>query len=881
MTTTIQYGSETDDVFIHESLSQSPSDGLLGLPPSPPPPPPVPPMFNNNDNMINNYKISLPHQEVNLVINRANITEIQARSIPSMLMSGNNIWTRRILPNLRIKQTVFDQHFGDSTSLLSSRYRRASVSTSPIGGINDEGLLSFVLLDATSKMLYDVPMRHLLQLVKKDYDDDASIDHVIRAIDETHMKSEWLDAVTALNKQFDKRPEDKARVLAHQGSTHGLVLIEQFFVKLVRVPAYEFKLIYLKFREEAPTQLERMNKHINDLLECIQVILNNEQLPGILHLLCLLYNSIAGKTIPGLHFDSILSVLSTRTLKQSTTISHLLCQLFEEQYPALLNIFDNQILLKLKDLSSIKYIPIYVDIRLLYTRYKQLNNSLNKFEDELIFLPEHIKTTLNDLEILFTKLFDYEQQIKNGEKDLSNYFCLRDLSLETCLTTLGQFIDKLRLSHMQNLEQRRRNQLLPKQQQQRISQTPSRSLRNIPNSYCTDTNIFRDHLNVPLTPITSRQRCKINRISRDRFLSSRDIAYDEQQEQTIQNLLSNTAPPRKRGHSPTVKNVLTKRPFNILETCTKNKLQEETNDVFISTTPEDTTMDCSITESTIVPTPSAISVCENQSTYYVSTPMRHLADFSNDQLSPKTNKYEHTEKEVDKENKSSTQSTSELSDDIYPLSNFANRDIISPILLSDSVTLDEDIESQTHISESVNSTDQQTYKTPTSNYPRSLNSNKFSNNDTIDQEKTKTIMKRASSMKSLRSPPTTTNNVFSRNIQRCGVSRQLSNEKDTEDIQTFSPSALIQTTVNRRIPSNKPKNTIRKVPSITISPATQPLRAFQMSSTFTTNEASKLTRKSTCSSQNHRLTVQKTFASRTILTNVLPSSTLINNHKNN
>ncbi|CAF4440538.1 unnamed protein product [Adineta steineri] len=71
-------------------------------------------------------------------------------------------------------------------------------------------------------------------------------------------------------------------------------------------------------------------------------------------------------------------------------------------------------------------------------------------------------------------------------------------------------------------------------------------------------------------------------------------------------------------------------------------------------------MDCSITESTIVPTPSAISVCENQSTYYVSTPMRHLADFSNDQLSPKTNKYEHTEKEVDKENKSSTQSTSEL-----------------------------------------------------------------------------------------------------------------------------------------------------------------------------------------------------------------------------
>jgi hypothetical protein len=149
--------------------------------------------------MINNCKILLPHQEVNLIINRANMTEIPARSIPSIFMSSNNIWTRRILSNLRIKQNIFDQHFSDSESIMTGRYRRASVSTSPIGGgggggiggINDDGPLSYVLLDATSKMLYDVPMRHLLQLVKKDYDDDASIDHVIQAIDETHMKSEW------------------------------------------------------------------------------------------------------------------------------------------------------------------------------------------------------------------------------------------------------------------------------------------------------------------------------------------------------------------------------------------------------------------------------------------------------------------------------------------------------------------------------------------------------------------------------------------------------------------------------------------------------------------------------------------------------------------
>jgi hypothetical protein len=155
----------------------------------------MPSVFNNTNTMMNNCKISLPHQEVNLVVNRANITEIQARSIPSIFISSTNIWTRRVLSNLRIKQIVFDQHFGESKSPMTSRYRRASISPSSSGGgvgnINDDGPLSFVLLDATSKMLYDVPMHHLLQLIKKDYDDDVSIDHVIRAIDQAQMKSEW------------------------------------------------------------------------------------------------------------------------------------------------------------------------------------------------------------------------------------------------------------------------------------------------------------------------------------------------------------------------------------------------------------------------------------------------------------------------------------------------------------------------------------------------------------------------------------------------------------------------------------------------------------------------------------------------------------------
>jgi len=536
--------------------------------PLPPPAPPLPPVFHSNTpTKPIQCQVLLPHQDVNLIVKQTNLTEIQARSIPSIFLSNKNIWTRCVLTDLRIKQTIFDQHFGDTNSSLTIRSRRTSVSVSSLGGgqhmnLNDDGPLSFVLLDATSRMLYDVPMRHLLQLVKKDYDDDASIDHVIRAIDQAQMKSEWLDAVIALNKQFDKRPEDKVRVLAHQGSTNGLVLIEQFFVKLVRVPSYELKLIYLKFREEAPTQLERMNKHINDLLEAIQSLLTNEQLPGILHLLCLLYNSITGKTIPGLHFDSLLSVLSIRTLKQNTTLAHLLCHLFDEQYSHLLEIFNNQLLLKLKDLSLIKYVPIYVDIRCFYARYQQLNNH----EHQLNYLPEHMKTTLNDLDILFCQLFEHENLLIQGEKDLSTYFCACDLTLDNCLSTVGQFIDKLRLAHMQNLQQMRRTQILTKQ---RAVQTPLRYQRN-PSQSISETNIFRDHLAVQLTPITSRQRTKVNRLTRDRYASSRDVLYDDQQEQIHSNSLA-----RKRGHSPATKIRLTKRPFHVLPASTIHKPQEQ------------------------------------------------------------------------------------------------------------------------------------------------------------------------------------------------------------------------------------------------------------------------------------------------------------------
>ncbi len=65
-------------------------------------------------------------------------------------------------------------------------------------------------------------------------------------------------------------------------------------------------------------------------------------------------------------------------------------------------------------------------------------------------------------------------------------------------------------------------------------------------------------------------------------------------------------------------------------------------------------MDCSITESAVMLTPTAISVCDPQPSFYLTTPIRHLIDVSTDQsisniLPTKIDEHD-TEKETNKEN---------------------------------------------------------------------------------------------------------------------------------------------------------------------------------------------------------------------------------------
>ena len=133
-----------------------------------------------------------------------------------------------------------------------------------------------------------------------------------------------------------------------------------------------------------------------------------------------------------------------------------------------------------------------------------------------------------------------------------------------------------------------------------------------------------------------------------------------------------------------------------------------------------------------------------------------------------------------------------------------------------------------------------------------------SNISSNNQQKTCASTRRASSVENLRLLPT--NHALNRNIQRCAVSRRISVEKDLEEI-------IMPTSINS-------KDFIGNIESIT-----QPLRAFHMVPTI--NQESPRKSSSVPRSSTHQLIVEKTFASRTIITNVLPSTIPLKHRKNN
>jgi len=254
-----------------------------------------------------------------------------------------------------------------------------------------------------------------------------------------------------LNKQFLKRPEDKIKLESHSmNNLNQLNLVEQFFLKLLRIPNYNFKLKCYHYRDELQPQLILLTQSIDRFIHGIDFVLHHEYLPGIFQLLCFLYNSVSNKSVPGLDLISLIDALNSPTNQSNKTVANVLVQILDKyDRTSLLQTINDQTLIALKNVFSIKYEKLYVEIREIYQEYQQLLYEYSFIKNHYQ-LPLVFQSMFSETKIQFDKLFQQENLLKKGEQDLATYFCSNDLSIDICLSIIGQFVDKLRLAYLEN-----------------------------------------------------------------------------------------------------------------------------------------------------------------------------------------------------------------------------------------------------------------------------------------------------------------------------------------------------------------------------------------------------------------------------------------------
>jgi hypothetical protein len=274
-----------------------------------------------------------------------------------------------------------------------------------------------------------------------------------------------------LNKQFLKRPEDKIKLETHpMDNLDKFNLVEQFFLKLLRIPNYNFKLKCYQYRDELQSQLILLSQSIDRFIHGIDLILNHKYLPEIFQLLCFLYNSVSNKCVPGLDLISLIDALNSPTNQINKTVAHVLAEILDEYYQNdLLNTINDEKLIELKKLYSIKYEKIFLEIREIYQQYQQLEYEYSYIKNQYE-LPLFIQSIFYETKIQFEKFFQQENLIKKGEQDLAIYFCSNDLSIDICLSIIGQFVDKLRLAYIENNKgQKRQFSLIDYQRKHSVS----------------------------------------------------------------------------------------------------------------------------------------------------------------------------------------------------------------------------------------------------------------------------------------------------------------------------------------------------------------------------------------------------------------------------
>lgn len=252
-----------------------------------------------------------------------------------------------------------------------------------------------------------------------------------------------------LEKQFLYHPEDRIKLETHpMTNLDQLNFVEQFFLKLFHLPHWNLKLKSYQYRDEYQSQIDFFRQSITRLLDGIDLILHDTNLPKIFQILCFLYNSLSNKSVPGLDLNSFVDALNSPTNQSKKTVAHVLTQILDQYHrETLFNVINNQNFIQLKSLLAMKYESFYMEIRQIYEEYQRLEDEYSNVEQ----LPAFIPMMLAEAKVQFEELFREEYRLKKGEENLAGYFCADDLSVDHCLATIGQFVDKLRLAHLENI----------------------------------------------------------------------------------------------------------------------------------------------------------------------------------------------------------------------------------------------------------------------------------------------------------------------------------------------------------------------------------------------------------------------------------------------
>ncbi|CAF0968846.1 unnamed protein product [Didymodactylos carnosus] len=418
------------------------------VPHAPPPPPPPPPFFHPM--LANLHSTELPHQHVSpvLVEGQHIVHRIQARVLPTCLFSTSNIWTKKADVNIKFNPSFIENYFVDNKTSVTQKLvtdRRTNIVSIGGGGeLRSEDVSQGLLLDRSVLLMYDVSLKYILKT--------TSIDHIISSVD-NGKSIECLDRIRQIYKHFTRNPKDVEKFSTYAGSFDALKRTEQFLMRFICIRHYNFKFQCLCLNEDLQSQLDMSMIRIHNLLEAINQIRHSSKLPGMLHLLCLLFNSVSRKNACGLDFSSIINALQSKTTKPTITVANVLCMQYDEIKSDYLQLPD-ELQPLLKNVETVKYKQIYQDIHSLYQRFAKLKQDMKQIDDTSTVSSAFISMFQQygqKFEILFAK----EDNIKQGEKALAVYFCDKNLTLETCLSTISQFCDKIRQAHQQNLQRKR------------------------------------------------------------------------------------------------------------------------------------------------------------------------------------------------------------------------------------------------------------------------------------------------------------------------------------------------------------------------------------------------------------------------------------------